>query len=131
MNIGEKIILLKESMGFKNYKDFGNAVGVNGDWINELSKKETISTVDITRLIKIADYFNITIDSLLKDDKDNWIINVKDLQEGDIGISIDKVSQQLDDPKTQYFYGYKINKNNKKLIKDSIDILKGLVKANL
>lgn len=86
MTIGEKITLLKESARFKNYQDFGKAVGLSGDWLLDLSKKQEVSTIDITRLIKIADYFNVTLDWLLKDNDNDYIIDVKkDLAEDDIG----------------------------------------------
>jgi len=86
MNIGEKIFQLKESMGFKNYAEYGKAIGLPRDWLLELSKKDSIQTIDITRLIKITEYHKITLDDLLKDNEDNLVVDIKsNLPENNIG----------------------------------------------
>jgi len=131
MTIGEKITLLKESAGFKNYQEFGKAVGLSGDWLNDLSKKQDVSTIDITRLIKIADYFNVTLDWLLKDNDNNYIIDVKkDLAEDDIGVMLDNIKNKISEGNTK-FYGYSMNNKVSKLANDAIDIIKKLIKQNL
>ena len=131
MTIGEKIALLKESAGFKNYREFGKAVGLSGDWLNDLSKKQDISTIDITRLIKIADYFNVTLDWLLKDNDNDYIIDVKkDLAEDDIGIMFDNIQNKINEGNAK-FYGYSMSNETSKLANDAIDIIKKLIKQNL
>lgn len=131
MTIGEKISLLKESAGFRNYQEFGKAVGLSGDWLLDLSKKQDVSTIDITRLIKIADYFNVTLDWLLKDNDNNYIIDVKkDLAEDDIGVMLDNVQNKINEGNTK-FYGYFMSNEVSKLAYDSIDIIKKLIKQNL
>ena len=131
MTIGEKITLLKESARFKNYQDFGKAVGLSGDWLLDLSKKQDVSTIDITRLIKIADYFNVTLDWLLKDNDNNYIIDVKkDLAEDDIGVMLDNIKNKISEGNTK-FYGYSMNNEVSKLANDAIDIVKKLIKQNL
>ena len=131
MTIGEKIALLKESAGFKNYQEFGKAVGLSGDWLNDLSKKQDVSTIDITRLIKIADYFNVSLDWLLKDNDNNYVIDIKkDLAEDDIGIMLDNVQNKINEGNTK-FYGYSMNNKVSKLANDAIDIIKKLIKQNL
>lgn len=130
MNIGQKIQLLKDSMGFRNYQEFGKAVGLSGDWLVDLSKKEAITMVDITRLIKIADYANITLDNLLKDNKE-WTIDIKEgLPEDDIGIMLDNINNRLNN-KNNKFYGYSMNNEAVKLTQDTIDEVKKLIKENL
>lgn len=135
MTIGEKITLLKESAGFKNYQEFGKVVGLSGDWLLDLSKKQDITTIDITRLIKIADYFNVTLDWLLKDSDDNYVIDVKkDLAEDDIGIMLNKIQDKIQDKISEgnaKFYGYSMNNEVSKLANDAIDIVKKLIKQNL
>jgi transcriptional regulator with XRE-family HTH domain len=131
MTIGEKITLLKESAGFKNYQDFGKAVGLSGDWLLDLSKKQGVSTIDMTRLIKIADYFNVTLDWLLKDNDNNYIIDVKkDLAEDDIGVMLDNIKNKISEGNTK-FYGYSMNNEVSKLANDAIDVVKKLIKQNL
>ena len=131
MTIGEKITLLKESARFKNYQDFGKAVGLSGDWLLDLSKKQEVTTIDITRLIKIADYFNVTLDWLLKDNDNDYIIDVKkDLAEDDIGIMLDNVQNKINEGNAK-FYGYSMGNEASKLANDAIDIIKKLIKQNL
>jgi len=131
MAIGEKIALLKESAGFKNYQEFGKAVGLSGDWLLDLSKKQDVSTIDITRLIKIADYFNVSLDWLLKDNDNNYVIDVKkDLAEDDIGVMIDNIKDKISEGNAK-FYGYFMNNEVSKLANDAIDIIKKLIKQNL
>ena len=131
MTIGEKIALLKESAGFKNYQEFGKVVGLSGDWLLDLSKKQDVSTIDITRLIKIADYFNVTLDWLLKDNDNDYIIDVKkDLAEDDIGIMLDNIQNKINEGNAK-FYGYSMNNEVSKLANDAIDIVKKLIKQNL
>ncbi|HHV98175.1 MAG TPA: hypothetical protein GXX36_01150 [Clostridiaceae bacterium] len=131
MTIGEKIALLKESAGFRNYQEFGKTVGLSGDWLLELSKKHEITTVDITRLIKIAEYFNVTLDWLLKDNNNDYVIDVKkDLAKDDIGVMLDNIQEKISEGNSK-FYGYSMNNDVSKLANESIDIVKKLIKQNL
>ena len=130
MDIGEKIILLKESIGAKNFQEHGKLIGVPGDWLNELSKKKEISAIDITRLIKIADYHNITLDWLLKDNNE-WILNVNNnLNPDDIYIMLDNINVRLTETDAR-FNGQLMTFDSVKLANDSIEIIKKLIKQNL
>lgn len=130
MNIGKKISVLKDSIGFKNYQEFGKAVGLNGEWLLELSKKEVIQTVDITRLIKISEYFNVSIDWLLKDENDIDLSVKQDLQDNDIGVMLDYLQTKINESENK-FYGYDMSIESKKLASDSIDVIKKLIKQNI
>lgn len=130
MNIGQKIQTLFKSRGFRNYQEFGKAVGLSGDWLIDLSKKETISTVDITRLLKLSDYFNVSLDWLLKDNEE-WVVDIKgDFPNDDIGIMFDGIVNKLSD-KDNKFYGCNMNKESILLTKDAINEVKKLIKENL
>lgn len=132
MNIGEKIQLLFERSGYKNYADWGKAMGLPGDWLNELKKKVTIKIIDIERIIKIANYNQVSIDWLLKDhNDDNYIIdNRNDLADNDIINMLNQIQNQLKNEDVK-FNGYVMNEESKQLTCDAIDILKGLVRNNL
>ena len=130
MNIGKKIVALKEGSGFKNYQEFGAAVGINGDWINELSKKDIIQTVDITRLIKICDYFNVTLEWLLSD-KNNCTFSLME------GVAFDDICNMLNQIEVRLkgrnnaFNGCPMNEHSVELAKESVGIIKALIKQNL
>lgn len=131
MNIGQKIAKLYERSGYKNYADWGKAMNLPGDWLLDMKKKETIKTVDITRLITIAEYNQITIDELLKDNDGNYVIDMRsELADNDIYIMLNQIQTELqkDDIK---FNGYTMNSNCKDITFDTIDVLKGLIKSNL
>ncbi len=132
MNIGEKISMLKDSLGFKSYTEYGKAVDLPGDWLLQLSKKEVVTTVDVTRLIKIAGYHNISLDQLLgvNEGGENNTINLKkDLPDNDIFKMIEDIQIELKD--NAKFMGYEMNKECKNIAFDSLEILKGLIKSNL
>jgi transcriptional regulator with XRE-family HTH domain len=129
LTVGQKIAAYKENLGFKNYAEFGKAAGLSGDWLNDLSKKDTLQTVDITRLIKLTEYLNITLDDLLKDNNECIIDTPVDLPENDIyKLLIDIQNRLQDDGNT--FNGTAMNDITVKLVSDSIDIIYKLVKAN-
>lgn len=129
MNIGEKIQNLKESMNFKNYQEFGKFVDINGDWCLELSKKKDVTTVDITRIIKICEKFNISLDWLLSDNVTTLTEIKEGYEDNDIGIMLDKIILQVSD-KSKY-YGTQLNKKNSQLIIDTIDEVKKLIQDNI
>lgn len=132
MNIGEKINTLFERSGYKNYADWGKAMGLPGDWLNELKKKVTVKIIDIERIIKIANYNQVSIDWLLKDhNDDNYIIdNREDLEDNDIISMLNQIQNELKNNDVK-FNGYVMNEESKQLTCDAIDILKGLVRNNL
>jgi transcriptional regulator with XRE-family HTH domain len=131
MNIGKKIASLKENLGFKNYAEFGKAIGLSGDWLLELSKKETVSTIDVSRLIVIADYAHISLDYLLRDSEDaGTICKQGELAEDDTGVMLDRVQDQLKEDDLM-FYGFCIGKDVSKLAIDAIDVVKMLIKQNI
>jgi hypothetical protein len=132
MNFGEKIELLFVRSGCKDYQVWGKAMGFkDGNWLLDMKKKDTVNLVDITRLIVVADYHNITLDQLLKDNEDNWIVDVNsNLQDNDICIMFDNIVKELevDTPK---FNGYTLSDDNTKMVKTTIEIIKGLIKSRL
>lgn len=131
MNIGKKINVLFERSGYKNYTDWGKAMGLPGDWLLDMKKKDTIKTVDITRLIVIAQYNQITLDELLKDDTDNYIIDINDnLEDNDIGNMLNQIQLQLQGDKVK-FNGFLMNENSKEIAIDAINVLKGLIQSML
>lgn len=133
MNIGQKINKLFERSGYKNYADWGKAMGLPGDWLLDMKKRDTVKTIDITRLITIAEYNQITIDELLKDNDGNYVVDMQsDLADNDIYKMLNQIQERLqlqeDDIK---FNGFAINKESKEIVFDAIDVLKGLIKSNL
>ena len=128
MNIGQKITLLKEGAGFKNYKEFGDYVGLSNDWCLELSKKQEVTTIDITRLIIISKKFNVSIDWLLADIDDEDIQD-KQLPEDDIASMLGRIQDKIN--KDSSFEGTSLNKEVAKLAYDSIDVVKKLIRQNL
>ncbi len=131
MNIGQKINILFERSEYKNYADWGKAMGLPGDWLLDLKKKDTIKTVDITRLMVIADYNQITIDWLLKDNNGNYIIDIRDsLPDNDIYNMLRQIQNQLQNDDVK-FNGYMMNQESKDITIDAIDVIKGLIKNNL
>lgn len=131
MNIGQKINLLFEHSGFKNYADWGKAMGLPSDWLLDLKRKEFVKTIDVTRLITIAKFNQITIDELLKDDEENYIIGVKsDLQDNDIYKVLNQIQIELQKEDIK-FNGYAMSSECRRITYDAIDVLKGLVQSNL
>lgn len=131
MNIGEKINLLYERSGYKNYADWGKAMGLPGDWLLDMKKKETIKTVDITRLIIIAEYNQITLDELLKDNDGNYVIDMQsELEDNDVYRMLNQIQLELQKSNSK-FNGCLMNRNCIEITYDAIDILKGLIKNNL
>jgi uncharacterized protein YpuA (DUF1002 family) len=131
MNIGQKINKLFERSGYKNYADWGKAMGLPGDWLLDLKKKETIKTIDITRLIIIAQYNQITLDELLKDNNDNYILDINSgMEDNDIYKLLGQIQTQLEENEVK-FNGFIMNKESKEITYDVIDVLKGLIGNNL
>jgi len=131
MNIGQKINILFERSGYKNYADWGKAMGLPGDWLLDLKKKDTIKTVDITRLIIIAEYNQITLDELLKDKNGNYVIDMMtDLADNDICKMLNEIQNEIQKTEVK-FNGFILNKNGKEVAYDAIDVIKGLIRSNL
>jgi hypothetical protein len=131
MNIGQKINQLFERSGYKNYADWGKAMGLPGDWLLDLKKKDTIKTVDITRLIIIAEYNQITLDELLKDKNGNYVIDMMtDLADNDICKMLNEIQNEIQKTEVK-FNGFILNKNGKEVAYDVIDVIKGLIRSNL
>lgn len=135
MNIGQKIQKLKESMCFKDYQAMGKAIGFTGKepggWLLDLSKKDTIQTVDISKLMRVANYFNISLDWLLNDDSDIAItVGIDNLSDDDIGVQLKIISTNLSNGSNK-FYGYSMKRETIKLAIDAIDEIQKIIKENL
>jgi hypothetical protein len=136
LNIGEKISLYKERLRFNNYQEFGKVVGVSGDWLLALSKKDDIKSFDKENTLKLCNYLKITTDQLIKDDED--IENIKKVEKidninkecYDIGIIIDEIKMHLnkDDIKID---GIQLNNKAKQICKDALDVVKIITKQYL
>lgn len=127
MNIGQKINLLFERSDYKNYADWGRAMNLSGDWLNDMKKKDTIKTVDITKLIIFTEFNHITLEELLKNDRS--IDFNDDLPDNDIKQMLNKIQIQLKDESK--FENFIMNEASKEITYDAIDVLKGLIKSNL
>ncbi len=129
MNIGQKITLLKDGAGFKNYKEFGDFVGLSNDWCLELSKKQEITSIDVTRLMLIATKFNVSIDWLLADIDGEDISSNEQFPEDDIASMLNKIQSKIANGSS--FEGTPISKDISKLAYDGIDVVKKLIRQNL
>jgi len=131
MNFGEKINMLFEQSGCKNYKEWGEVIGLSGDWLLEIRKRETLGMVNIDRLQIIADYNQISIDELLKDDDGNSVLDKKrKLPDNDIVKMLDQLQTELKKEGIKY-NGFTMNQECKDITFDAIDVLKGLIRSNL
>ena len=135
MNVGEKIRLYKDRLAFKVYQEFGRAVGISGNWINETSKKSEIKQVnDLGYLVKLCGFLGITIDEFLKDDKietdESIESNIIDVNSEDIGILINNMVVLLgrEDVKID---GMLMSDKSKEICIDSLNVVKTLVKQHL
>lgn len=130
MDIGSKIRLLFNSRNFKNYQEFGKFVETNGDWCLDLSKRKVVTMTDITRLKKICDKFEVTLDWLLSEENiQESTENIYGFSEDDIAVMIDNIIKNTSEQNK--FYGTKLNKDNSELLKDALDEVKKLIKDNL
>ena len=135
MNVGEKICLYKERLNFRDYQEFGRAVGISGNWINETSKKSEIKQInDLGYLVKLCGFLGITIDEFLKDDKietdESIESNIIDVNSEDIGILINNMVVLLgrEDVKID---GMLMSDKSKEICIDSLNVVKTLVKQHL
>jgi transcriptional regulator with XRE-family HTH domain len=142
LNIGEKISLYKERSGVNSYREFGDKIGVSERWIRELTKIKTIKEIkliDINNLMIFCDYLGITIKQLFKNDEDTentldnkQIINIDNIDDKcyDVGIVIDEMKILLDKDEIK-MNGIKLNSKAKQICKDSLDVVKTLVRQYL
>jgi len=135
MNVGEKIRLYKERLAFKDYQEFGRAVGISGNWINETSKKSEIKQVnDLGYLVKLCGFLGITIDEFLRDDKietdELKELDIVDVNSEDIGILINNMIVLLgrDGIKID---GMLMSDKSKEICVDGLAVVKTLVKQHL
>ena len=131
MKYGEKIIKLRDSLGIKRWTDYGEKIGLSGNWLSDQAKKDSIQTVDKPRLIKLVEYHQISLDYLLRDDNKEFSINKNDnLSYNDILVMINNIQEELKE-KNVCFNGYNMNNECKGIVFDSLDILKEFIKTNL
>ena len=130
MNIGQKIQMLKDSMMYKHFQEFGKAVGLPGDWLLELSKKEEIGMTDVSRLVTIANFFNVSLDWLLNDNIENQVEIKSGLSDKDICKMLCEVQKQAQD-KNIKFNDCEMDTATSKLCIDAIEEVKRIVQENL
>lgn len=137
MNVGEKISLYKEKLGFKTFNEFGRAAGISGSWIGDISKKEEIKQVnDMNNVIKLCKYLGITIDQLVINDDSNiknfesvGLTNINSNCE-DIGIIINEMISLLNKPNIK-MDGSLLNDKSKQMCKNALDVVKTLIRQQL
>ena len=135
MNVGEKICLYKERLNFRDYQEFGRAVGISGNWINETSKKSEIKQInDLGYLVKLCKFLGITIDEFLRDDKIETDelneIDIIDVNSEDIGILLNNMIILLGKEGTK-IDGMLMSDKSKEICIDSLNVVKTLVKQHL
>jgi len=135
MNVGEKICLYKERLNFRDYQEFGRAVGISGNWINETSKKSEIKQInDLGYLVKLCKFLGITIDEFLRDDKIETgelnEIDIIDINSEDIGILINNMIALLQKEGIK-MNNVAMNEKSKEVCIDSLNVVKTLVKQHL
>jgi len=135
MNVGEKISLYKERLNFRDYQEFGRAVGISGNWINETSKKSEIKQInDLGYLVKLCGFLGITIDEFLRDDiietDESIELNIIDANTEDIGILLNNMILLLGKQGIK-IDGALMNDKSKEICIDSLAVVKTLVKQHL
>ena len=135
MNVGEKISLYKERLNFRDYQEFGRAVGISGNWINETSKKSEIKQInDLGYLVKLCGFLGITIDEFLRDDiietDESIELNIIDANTEDIGILLNNMILLLGKQGIK-IDGALMNDKSKEICIYSLAVVKTLVKQHL
>lgn len=137
MNVGEKISLFKERLGFRNFQEFGKAVGVSGDWINELSKKTEIKITDVSNLYMLCKSLDISIEQLIKNDEEKQLVETVDVKNinittecNDINVVINEVVNLLEKEDIT-IEGKLLNNHAKQIFRDSLKVAIMLAKQNL
>jgi len=135
MNVGEKICLYKERLNFRDYQEFGRAVGISGNWINETSKKSEIKQInDLGYLVKLCGFLGITIDEFLRDDiietDESIELKIIDANSEDIGILLNNMILLLGKDGIK-IDGALMNDKSKEICIDSLAVVRTLVKQHL
>jgi len=135
MNAGEKICLYKERLNFRDYQEFGRAVGISGNWINETSKKSEIKQInDLGYLVKLCGFLGITIDEFLRDDiietDESVELKIIDVNSEDIGILLNNMILLLGKDGIK-IDGALMNDKSKEICIDSLAVVRTLVKQHL
>jgi len=135
MNVGEKICLYKERLNFRDYQEFGRAVGISGNWINETSKKSEIKQInDLGYLVKLCGFLGITIDEFLRDDvietDESIEPKIIDVNSEDIGILLNNMILLLGREGIK-IDGALMNDKSKEICIDSLAVVRTLVKQHL
>lgn len=129
MTIGEKVTLLKDRLGFKDFQAFGKWTGINGSWLLDQSKKTELITANIDLYKKLAIACNISLDWLLLDDISECVIPVTNLDSNDLLYKLNELQQGISTETT--FNGIQLNDKQKELVVDGIDVLKQLINSGI
>lgn len=129
MTIGEKVTLLKDRLGFKDFQAFGKWTGINGSWLLDQSKKTELITANIDLYKKLAIACNISLDWLLLDDISECVIPVTNLDSNDLLYKLNEIQQGISTETT--FNGIQLNDKQKELVVDGIDVLKQLINSGI
>lgn len=129
MTIGEKVTLLKDRLGFKDFQAFGKWTGINGSWLLDQSKKTELITANIDLYKKLAIACNISLDWLLLDDISECVIPVTNLDSNDLLYKLNEIQQGISTETT--FNGIQLNDKQKELVVDGVDVLKQLINSGI
>jgi transcriptional regulator with XRE-family HTH domain len=137
LTIGEYITNAKNRLEFKSFADMAKVIGVPSSFLLRLSKvqsKEELKQENIENLERLTKYLQITIDELINPVDIEYNHNISEIKYlmncEDIGIIIDEIFQVVDKENIK-FNGYEMNSESKQILKDSLDIVKQLVKNKI
>ena len=133
MNVGEKVFLFKERLGHKYFADFARSANVPPAWLNEIKDKEEIKQIsDMSYLINLCSYLNMTIDDFLRNENviKEEISDIIDVNSEDIGVLINNMIVLLGKEGIKVD-GMLMNDKSKEICIDSLHVVKTLVKQHL
>ena len=133
LNIGEKITQYKEKLNHSNFQEFGRAANCSGDWIKELSKKTEIKFTDMNNVINLCKYLGIQIEQLVVNDEDvpNNTTTENITDPDDIGFLLNELVVWLDNKEGLKLDGVLMNDKCREICKDSLGVVRTLVKQHL
>jgi transcriptional regulator with XRE-family HTH domain len=137
MTIGEYITNAKNKLGYKSFADMARILDVPSAFLLRLSKvqnKDELKQENVENLERLANFLMISINDLINPktiDKidENYELNyLKDCD--DVLIAIKELSQLTLKSDLKYD-GYEMTNESKQILKDSLEVIKKLVKSKL
>lgn len=115
MSIGSKIKKLRQSKGLTQ-TDLGKILGVEKSTISMYENDK--SRPDDTIKLKIADYFDVTVDYLLGKSYDPKLSRKDEI---DIAKQIEKINDSLENTEDLMFHGEILDDETRELLKKSLE----------